>query len=120
LHHPEQPFSVVLTSSREVIRKPIIKISNSQNIQLLGYGGNTVPFPSTAIFDIEDSKDILITSLFNQPRLYKDSLDNFGGVNVNPHLWHMVIDKDLGDKEFKVPPLMRPVVYKRGITTDTW
>ncbi len=99
---------------------PAVLIRNSENIRIFGFGGNETPFPHTAVFLIENSKNILLTSLFNQPRLHAGGPEQFNGPNVDPTLFHMVIERFPDGQELIVPPLERPVVYKEGITFDIW
>ncbi|MGQ8336615.1 glycosyl hydrolase family 28-related protein [Sunxiuqinia sp. A32] len=99
---------------------PAVLIRNSENIRVFGFGGNETPWPNTSAFQIENSKNILLASLFNQPRLHKGGPDQFNGPNVEPDLWHMVIESTSGGRMIIAPPLERPVIYKSGSTQDVW
>ena len=99
---------------------PAVLIKNSENIRCFGFGGNETPMAHTSVYQIENSKNILLTSLFNQPRLHAGGPEQFNGPNVDPTLFHMIIESFSDGREFIVPPLERPVIYKQGTTMDVW
>jgi hypothetical protein len=99
---------------------PMVLVRNSENIRIFGYGGNAPPLENSSIFRFEDCRDISLVNLFNQVRTHKGGLDRFGGINVDPTLWHVVIDQQPDGTRFAVPPLERPVLYQRGNPRDVW
>ena len=112
--------NVTLYGVKGEANAPTVVIRDSENIRIFGFGGNETPWPQTSVFRIENSKNILLTSLFNQPRLHAGGPEVFNGPNVDPTLWHMVIERFPDGTELVTPPLERPVVYKQGTTRDVW
>lgn len=99
---------------------PAVLIKNSENIRCFGFGGNETPMAHTSVYQIENSKNILLTSLFNQPRLHAAGPEKFNGRNVDPTLFHMVSEEFPDGRKFVTPILERPVLYKSGKTKDMW
>lgn len=94
--------------------RPIVRIAESRNFAIFGYGGNAAAYAGTGLFEIEDCRDYRLTLLVDTPRYPGDgSPDHFAGEGVDPRLWHMVIEKEKGS-EFRTPPLDRPTVVARG------
>jgi len=94
--------------------RPIVRIAESQDFAIFGYGGNAAAYAGTGLFEIEDCRDYRLTLLVDSPRYPGDgSPDHFAGEGVDPRLWYMVIEKEKGS-EFRTPPLDRPTVVGRG------
>ena len=83
---------------------PILVIRDSQNVRVLGYGGNAIPPPGQALIVLERCSDVLIANLVDRPM----------GVRGDPTSWHALVERTLDGATIALPPLERPVAYKRG------
>ncbi|MFC1582541.1 glycosyl hydrolase family 28-related protein [Planctomycetota bacterium] len=92
----------------------ILKIMNSNNIKMFGYGGNASAYEGKSLFLIENSTDITLTNLYDSPRLPGNGVVGKGpfGGGTDPTKWSMVIEKRPDGKIVKTAPLDRPVLYK--------
>ena len=94
--------------------RPIVKMVESRDVAIFGYGGNAAAYPGTSLFEIQDCGNYRLTLLVDTPRYPGDgSPDHFAGEGVDPRLWHMVTERHDGS-EFRTPPLDRPTVVARG------
>ncbi len=84
-------------------------IKNSQDIRVLGFGGNASAFPGKALFVINNSTNVRLVNLVNTPRKGGDgNVDGPFGVGVATGQWHMVADQDRG---LMTDGFHRPVLY---------
>jgi hypothetical protein len=94
--------------------RPIVKMVESRDVAIFGYGGNAAAYPGTSLFEIQECGNYRLTLLVDTPRYPGDgSPDHFAGEGVDPRLWHMVTERHDGS-EFRTPPLDRPTVVARG------
>lgn len=92
----------------------VLTISNSNRINIFGYGGNAAAMPGQALFKINKSSNLLIVNAVDAPRLQNEVSNNIGiGMGTDPRKWFMIIDKTRQGLNYKTRPLERPVLYKR-------
>ena len=95
-------------------QNPIIKIADSDQIRIFGYGGIAAAWPGKALFIIENTPNYLLTNLVDTPRLAGSGTpDHFAGVGVDPKEWHMFLDNPQDAKAVVSRPLDRPVLVRR-------
>ena len=95
--------------------EPILWVRDSDHVRVFGYGGNAAALPDKALFVIERTPNLLLANLVDSPRLEGQGGPNESpGIGVDPHRWHMVIDRPTGGGEVRTRPMDRPVVYRRG------
>ncbi len=86
---------------------PILRLRNSRDIRVFGYGGNAAALEGSALFDIAGCSALLLANLADTPRLPGQGSDDFfAGRGVDPLRWSMVHQAGLGTL-----PLERPVLY---------
>lgn len=112
--------NITLYGLKSEANAPVLRIRNSENIRVFGFGGNESPWPQTAIFEIENSRNLLFATIIQQVRMHKAGDDRFNGPNVNPELFYSLSELMQNGQKFIVPPLERPVLYKTGQTCDVW
>jgi len=83
---------------------PILIVRDSSNVHLLGYGGNAIPPAGESLVVMDSCDDYLIANLVDRPM----------GVRGDPTSWHALIERTPSGETIALPPLARPVVYKRG------
>ena len=91
--------------------QPVITIKNSENIRILGYGGNAAALPESALFIIFNSKNVMLTNIIDLPKLahQQSSL----GKGVDPSLWSIIKEIPLQGMPIYTRPMDRPVLYHR-------
>ena len=95
--------------------QPIIWIRDCDHIRVLGYGGNAAAHEGQALFVIERTPNFLLANLMDSPRMPQGIPNTFfAGDGVDPHHWHMVVERTATGELIRTPPLDRPVLYKRG------
>ena len=83
---------------------PILLVRDSDHIHLFGYGGNAIPPKGESLVVVERTPNFLIANLVDRPM----------GVRGDPTSWHALIETTPDGRTIKLPPLERPVLYKRG------
>ena len=95
--------------------EPILWIRDADHVRVFGYGGNAAGLPGRSLFVVERTPNVLLANLVDSPRLEGQGGPNESpGIGVDPHQWHMVIERPPGGGEVRTRPMDRPVVYKRG------
>lgn len=96
-------------------QNPIIRIVDSDQIRIFGYGGIAAAWPGKALFVIENTPNYVITNLVDTPRLEgKGTPEHFAGIGVDPRKWHMFRDTPGESNSTLSRPLDRPVLVRRG------
>ena len=106
--------NVFIFGLKSEYNRPVLRITNTHNCALFGYGGNAAAFPGTALFEVRDCRDYRFTLLVDTPRFPGNgSPDHFAGEGVDPREWFMLREIE-GSTEFRIPPLDRPTLIGRG------
>ncbi len=75
----------------------------------------TAALQRAIVFAREHQMVMLFTNLVDSPRFPGDgSPEHFAGEGVDPHRWHMLIERSAAETEVATAPLERPVLYRRG------
>lgn len=94
--------------------RAVVKIVDSDNIRVFGYGGNASALEDNALFVISGTPNFLIANALDSPRLPPIKSSNPGfGRGVDPTRWHMIREYS-GSSVINTLPCDRPVLYKRG------
>ncbi len=92
----------------------ILRVSDSKDIRLFGYGGNAAALPGKSLFKISNSTDFTFVNLVDAPRLASKKGKWIGfGHGVDPKVWHILEESFDGGPAIRTRPLERPVIYKR-------
>jgi hypothetical protein len=83
---------------------PILVVRDSAHVGLFGYGGNAIPRDGESLVVFEGTRDFVIANLVDRPQ----------GIRGDPTAWHALIEVTPEGATFRLPPLERPVLYKRG------
>ena len=84
-----------------------LSVKDSNNVKIIGYGGNASAFPDSALFYISKSNDIKLVNLVDQVRKTgAGHIKSYPGVAIDPDLWTMVEI----DKGRTLKPRERPVL----------
>ena len=84
---------------------PICRFLECDHIRIFGYGGLARGSgPDDTILHFRNTPNILAANL----------MDRFMRQERNADKWHMLIDEQRMGKTVRVPPLERPVLYRRG------
>ncbi|RMG04349.1 MAG: hypothetical protein D6741_01170 [Planctomycetota bacterium] len=95
--------------------RPIVMITDSRKVGLFGYGGVAAAEPGHALFVIRRSDDYVLANLVDSVRFPRGEPDTFfAGDGVDPELWFMVEETPSDGTTIRLPPLERPVLYRRG------
>jgi len=93
---------------------PMLLVRDCDGIRLFGHGGNAKGLPGGTLFVFERTSNFLFANGVDGPtRIGSRSLSHPEG-STDPREWHMLVDRCTDGKEFKLPPLERPVLYRRG------
>lgn len=92
----------------------VFKMSDSHDIAVFGYGGNASALEGQALFVVSDSSDFLFANLWQKPRTDFFREEYFAGRAIDPHKWSMVVETLPGGGRVGTPPMVRPVLYRRG------
>ncbi len=93
---------------------PMLLVRECDDIRLFGHGGNAKGLPGGALFVFERTSNFLFANGVDGPtKIGTRSLSHPEG-STDPHEWHMLIERCADGTEFKLPPLERPVLYRRG------
>ncbi|MBM4017046.1 MAG: hypothetical protein FJ288_01755 [Planctomycetes bacterium] len=93
---------------------PMLVVSDCDRICLFGHGGNAKGLPGGALFVFERTPSFLFANGVDGPtKIGSRSLSHPEG-STDPREWHMLIERLADGKEFRLPPLERPVLYRRG------
>jgi len=94
--------------------EPVLRVKDSDFIQILGYGGNATALPGNSLFEVINSTNFLFVNLVDSPRLPSNKANHAANrQGVDPNLWYMLKDTISGNNTFYTKPLERPVLYKR-------
>ncbi len=97
---------------------PMLTIRDSDQIRLFGHGGNAKGRAGASLFVFERTTNFLFANGADGPtKIGTKSLSHREG-STDPRLWHMLIDRPSDGEELQLPPLERPVLYKRGTFTE--
>ena len=100
--------------------QPIIWARDCEYVRIFGYGGNAAAREGHALFVIERTPNVLLANLVDSPRMPQGIPDTFfAGDGVDPRHWHMVLERGGTDEVTLIPPLDRPVLYRRGHVSGT-
>lgn len=83
---------------------PILVVRDSSHLGLFGYGGNAIPPDGESLVAFERTPDFVIANLVDRPQ----------GIRGDPTAWHALADLTPAGLTLRLPPLERPVLYKRG------
>ena len=83
---------------------PILWVRDSDHVSVFGYGGNAIPPDGEELVRVERTPNFLIANLVDRPM----------GVRGDPRAWHALIEHTSDGKIHRLPPLERPVLYRRG------
>lgn len=94
--------------------QPMVMVRDRDRICLLGHGGNAKGLPGGSLFVIERTPNLLLANSVDGPtRIGTRSLSSPQG-STDPRDWHMIVERLADGREFRLPPLERPVLYQRG------
>jgi hypothetical protein len=94
--------------------KPLVKISNSKHIRMIGFGGNAMAFANTSSVVVENSEDFVLASMmFQQRPKGAGSPTTFDGVAVDPSS-NFLVKEVTASGEIATPGYEQVVMYKRG------
>lgn len=94
--------------------QPVLKVDNSSNIRIFGYGGNATGLAGHTLFEIKNSMNFILVNLVDTPRVTEGKVKWKGyGHGVDPNQWHMIEETCVNHKIIMTKPLERPVLYKR-------
>jgi hypothetical protein len=93
--------------------KTLIKISHSQHIRLIGFGGNANPFGNTPSILVDHSGDFVLANLMFLQRPPTASSNGFAGETVDPST-NFVIKEVTASGTTTTPGYEQVVMYKRG------
>ncbi|GAB6167317.1 hypothetical protein JCM19992_33170 [Thermostilla marina] len=95
--------------------RPIVMITDSRKVGVFGYGGNAAAEPGHALFVVRRSHDYVLANLADSVRFPRGEPDTFfAGDGVDPEQWFMVEETLSDGTTVRLPPLERPVLYRRG------
>ncbi len=92
----------------------VLKMSDSHDVAVFGYGGNASALDGQALFVIERSSNFLLTNLWQKPRTDFFRGEYFAGRANDPRRWSMVRETLPGGGRAGTAPMERPVLYRRG------
>jgi hypothetical protein len=86
-------------------------IHNSEDILIAGYGGNASALPGTALFLLENCRNLNIASLTDSPNIAKKKSQKtkIFGRFFPPSSWQMI--HDLREIKYLTPNYARPLLY---------
>ncbi len=94
---------------------PMLLVRDCDDVRLFGHGGNAKGLPGGALFVFERTPNFLFANGVDGPtKIGSRSLSHPDG-STDPHEWHMLIERGTDGTELKLPPLERPVLYRRGV-----
>ncbi|MCX7048089.1 MAG: glycosyl hydrolase family 28-related protein [Candidatus Sumerlaeota bacterium] len=98
--------------------KPMLVVSDCDHIRIFGHGGNGKGMAGASLFVFERTPNFLFANGVDGPtKIGTRSLSHPEG-STDPREWHFLIERSADGKEFKLPPLERPVLYERGAPVD--
>ncbi|MDH7571044.1 MAG: glycosyl hydrolase family 28-related protein, partial [Armatimonadota bacterium] len=98
--------------------RPMLVVRQCDRVALFGHGGNGKGLPGNTLFVFEDTPNFLFANGVDGPtRIGSRSLSHPEG-STDPREWHMLFDRAAGREEFRLPPLERPVLYRRGMAVE--
>jgi hypothetical protein len=93
---------------------PMLLVRDCDNICLFGHGGNAKGMAGGTLFVFERTPRFLFANGMDGPtKIGSRSLSHPAG-STDPREWHMLIERLPDGTEFRLPPLERPVLYRRG------
>jgi len=93
---------------------PMLLVRDCDRICLFGHGGNAKGLSGGTLFVFERTPNFLFANGVDGPtKIGSRSLSHPEG-GTDPREWHMLIERLPDGTEFKLPPLERPVLYRRG------
>jgi hypothetical protein len=94
---------------------PMLLVRDCDDIRLFGHGGNAKGMPGGALFVFERTSHFLFANGVDGPTKIGTRSLSHPEVSTDPRQWHMLLDRFPDGTEFKLPPLERPVLYRRGV-----
>ena len=95
--------------------EPMMVFRDCDDVRLFGHGGNGTGRVGGALFIFERTPNFLFANGVEGPtRIGAQTPKGFNQVTNDPREWHMVIERPAAGAETRLPPLERPVLYKRG------
>jgi len=86
----------------------VLRIRDSKNISLYGYGGNATAYPGKSLFEVLDSQDVRLVGLVDLGLLHGLGYDHRFGVGHDPRRWVMVRVED-GANAYSTGLCERPI-----------
>jgi len=93
---------------------PMLIVTDSDHVRLFGHGGNAKGRNGDTLFLFERTPNLLFANAMDGPTKIGSKNAGHPEGATDPRFWHMLIDRPAGGPEFKLPPLERPVLYRRG------
>jgi hypothetical protein len=121
--HATSDYATELRGSRHISifgtkyegNHPMLLVRDCDDIRLFGHGGNAKGLPGGTLFVFERTPDFLFANGVDGPtKIGSRSLSHPDG-STDPREWHMLVERFPDGTEFKLPPLERPVLYRRGV-----
>jgi hypothetical protein len=95
--------------------EPMMVFRDCDDVRLFGHGGNGSGRVGGALYVFERTPNFLFANGVEGPtRIGAQPPKGFNQVTNDPREWHMLIERAAAGAEIKLPPLERPVLYKRG------
>jgi hypothetical protein len=120
--HATSDYAAELRSARNVAifgtkyegNAPMLLVRDCNDIRLFGHGGNAKGLAGGTLFVFERTPSFLFVNGVDGPtKIGTRGLSHPQG-STDPREWHMLIERPAAGQEFKLPPLERPVLYRRG------
>jgi hypothetical protein len=93
---------------------PMLVVRDCDQIRLFGHGGNAKGLAGGTLFIFERTPNFLFANGVDGPtKIGSRSLSHPQG-STDPREWHILIERRADGTEFKLPPLERPMLYRRG------
>jgi hypothetical protein len=95
--------------------EPMMVFRDCDDVRLFGHGGNGSGRVGGALYVFERTPNFLFANGVEGPtRIGAQTPKGFNQVTNDPREWHMLIERPAACAEIKLPPLERPVLYRRG------
>jgi hypothetical protein len=105
-----------LKSETTETKQPPLWIRDSDHVRLFGIGGIAMPAAGRALVTVSNTPNFLFAGATGQLTLFTDGTSP-PAEWTDPHLWNMIAET-LAGQTLHVPPMERPVWFKRGRPLD--